>query len=400
MDEVVSLHEKQKSTGSSIQDQWKKAVAAWRSLGKRRWIIVGTTVGIFIAPLAFFLLSGSTATPAGQLLPENETRDVDVAAPQKPTNKELPLDGAIVTQEEYDKVMKYLPMAVMVENLISVRPVSGLSRADLVFEAMVEGGITRYMAVFHHYDVSDETNANEVIMPVRSARSYFLDWVIPLDATYMHIGGASSPDPRIEALGRINSEGIRSYNNVYGSWWRRTDRLAPHNAYTTTARMKDNQNKLGWAGATTVKMWKFKEELAEDQRPEGEKTINLEWSGRGQNGYNVKWVYDRVGNRYFYEVAGARQVDPATGDDVTAKNIVMQYHPVTPTFDSKNHVIYATIGSGKALIFLDGRVVEATWEKPNVATRTVYKTSDGKEVEFNRGRTWIQAIPDDSNVTY
>lgn len=388
----MTLTENNPKTTRSLRDRLKSIAAKWYALSRKKRIAIGVGLGVLLVGIigVIFLARGSTRE---EIVSQPEDNGISIAPPEKPANKELPLDGAVVTQDEYDAIMRYLPMAVMVENIISVRPVSGLSRADLVFEAMVEGSITRYMAVFLHHDVDE-------IMPVRSARSYYLDWVAPLDATYMHIGGAISSDPRINALSRITADGVKSYMNIYGSWWRRNDRFAPHNAFTSTSRMKDAQTQVGWSGPTQLKPWQFKEDAVANKRPESGRQITLEWGSRGQNGYDVRWVYDAIGNRYFYEIAGARQVDPATNEDVTAKNIVMQFTSVVPAFDRENHVIYTTVGSGRALIFQDGDVIEATWTKPNVNTRTTYKNSEGKEVQFNRGKTWIQVVPDDSIVRY
>lgn len=364
----------------------------WNSLGNYRWLVGG-----FILSLSIVLGVSAYAWVVGNRPTLGDTIDdlisLQVELPEPPQNKELPLDGALVTEAEYDRIMKYLPMAVMIENLVGVRPVSGLSKADLVFEALVEGGITRYMAVFLHHDVDE-------IMPVRSARSYYLDWLGPLDATYMHIGGAVSDNPRVTALPRIFNEGVKTYVNINGTWLRKPGVFAPHNAFTSTSRMKDAQDKKGWARSSTVKAWLFKDDELEQKRPAGEQAITLEWSLFGKNGYEVKWVYDHIGNRYFYEVAGSRQVDPATSQDVTARNIIIQLTNMSSANDQQGRIVYDTIGEGNAIIFRDGIAINATWKKLDVSTRTVYFDAEGREVEFNRGTTWVQIAPTDSVVTY
>lgn len=389
MEEDVTLENTQPDTPIQRFKNW------WHNLTKRKKVIITVMlVGLVVAGSvgAYWSTRDQKRLNSKHIKPD--TPGVDVVSPAEPeVKKVLPLDGVEVTQKEYDEVMKYLPMAVMVENLWTVRPVSGLSRADLVFEALAEGGITRYMAVFHHHDV-------EEIMPVRSARSYYMDWLKPIDASYMHIGGAVSSDPRASALPRIASEGIKSYMNVYGSWWRRNDRAAPHNAFTSTGRMKDAQNKLGWATEPTIQMWNYKDELEEDQRPEAEVRISLNWYTWGENRYSVDWVYDPVGNRYFYEVGGVRQTDPATGDDVTTKNIIIQLTPMSQANDGSGRVVYNTIGEGRALVFRDGQVIEGTWKKPNLETRTRFYDENNEEVGLNRGRTWVQVAPDNSEVVY
>ncbi|MCA9389869.1 DUF3048 domain-containing protein [candidate division WWE3 bacterium] len=378
-----------------IQNIIQKIKGKWITLGKKKQIVVVITLGVFLLVsvggiYAFVQSRQPVAIPINANT--DDKNSVDVESPEPPENQELPLDGALVTQAEYDRIMSYLPMAVMIENSTTVRPVSGLSRADLVYEAVVEGGITRYMAVFLHHDA-------EEIMPVRSSRSYYLDWLEELDATYMHIGGAISDNPRAVALPRIFSTGVKTYMNVSGAWLRKPGVLAPHNAFTSTDRMKDVQDKNGWARSTKLRPWLFKDEAPQDERP-SEQTISLEWGSWGRNAYSVVWVFDPVGNRYFYEVGGVRQMDAKTGDDVSPKNVIMQLTGFSSANDQYGHVLYDTVGEGRALIFRDGKIIDGTWKKTALDARTIYYDENGDEMEFNRGLSWIQAVPTESVITY
>jgi len=387
-EEPIDLNEK-KEKGTK-QQLTKRLAVRWRALGKRRWILVGIVLFIVIAGGVWaFSHSGNFPVLNGG----SDNISLVPAPPEKIATQELPLTGEFVTQEEYDSIMQYLPMAVMIENLSSVRPVSGLSRADLVFEALVEGGITRYMAVFHSQDVDE-------ILPVRSSRAYYLDWMKPLDATYMHIGGAVSSNPLANALPRIASEGIKSYGNINGTWWRRSDRVAPHNAFTSTQRMKDAQNSQGWARKPDIPAWQYKDDVVQEDIPDIEKTIDIIWGSRGVNEYSVRWVYNPIDNNYIYEVGGVRQTDPVTNDDLTAKNVIVQFERVSPANDGSVRVVYETTGTGRALVFRDGTVVEGTWRKHNSSTRDRYFDSESHEVQFNRGRTWVVVVPNESQVTY
>lgn len=387
-EEPIDVSEKKEKKSNT--PMIKRLAMRWKALGKKRWVIVVAVLLILSAGGVWALLSSNTVSIDSDV--SNNFRLTPVP-PEKLATKELPLTGELVTQEQYDAVMKYLPMAVMVENLSSVRPVSGLSRADLVFEAIVEGGITRYMGVFHSQDV-------EEIMPVRSSRAYYLDWMKPLDATYMHIGGAVSSNPLANALPRIATEGIKSYSNINGTWWRRSDRVAPHNAFTSTQRMKDAQDSQGWARKPEIPTWQFKDDVAQEDLPEIQKTIDIVWGGRGVNEYSVRWVYNPIDNNYIYEVGGVRQTDPVTKDDLTARNVIVQFERVSPANDGTVRVVYETAGSGRALIFQDGIVVEGTWKKQNSVTRDRYFDEESHEVQFNRGRSWVIVVPNESQVTY
>jgi len=385
-----SIDIQQKQSKSSKQSLLKRISIKWDSLGRRRWIVVALTL--------LFIIAGSVwavSRPGSFTVFRGDTDDISLipAPPEKIATREIPLTGELVTQEEYDSIMQYLPMAVMVENLTTVRPVSGLSRADLVYEAIVEGGITRYMVVFHSKDVDE-------ILPVRSSRAYFLDWMKPLDATYMHIGGAVSSNPLANALPRIAQEGIKTYGNIYGAWWRRTDRVAPHNAFTSTQRMKDAQNAQGWARKPEIPMWQYKDDVTSEEIPDASKTIDIIWGNRGANGYSVRWVYNPIDNNYIYEVGGVRQTDPVTNDDLTAKNVIVQFEKVSPANDGTPRVVYETAGTGRALVFRDGTVDEGTWRKADSSTRDRYFDAESHEIRFNRGRTWVVVVPVESQVTY
>lgn len=386
-DDLIEVSEKKHTKASRFEQLRVK----WKTLGKWRWVVV--MVGVLLLGgivTAFALRQNSQFS-----LTKNKTDDtvsLDISEPEKPSNKELPLDGSVVTEEEYDRVMKYLPMAVMIENLSTIRPVTGLTRADVVFEAVVEGGITRYMAVFHRHEADE-------IMPVRSARSYYMDWLPELDATYMHIGGAVSTDPRANALPRIPAEGFKSYSNQSSVWFRKSDRQAPHNAFTSTQRMKEVQDRLGWARNPQIQAWQFKDEAVAEVRPTTEKVIDVRWAG-STGGYFVHWVYSPTSNAYIYEVGGARQTDPLTQEAVTAKNVIVQFTNVTRASDNSGRLVYDTVGSGRALIFRDGVTTEGTWKKTELSTRTRFFDAESHEIQFNRGRTWIQVAPNNSEVVY
>lgn len=400
---MESEQHQKKTIKQKLMVQYAKVQAKWNSLGAMRWLILAVSLLILVGIVIAIVWTLHQNTEGSITINSGDTNTVAVTSPEPPVTSQLPLDGALVTEEEYNRIMKYLPMAVMIENLQTIRPVSGLSRADLVFEALVEGGITRYMAVFLHHDVDE-------IMPVRSSRSYYLDWLEPLDATYMHIGGAISDNPRAVALPRIFAEGIKTYMNASGAWWRKSGIAAPHNAFTSTQRMKDVQDTLGWGRASTLSPWKFKDDNIQITEPTPEtkgvivpelgQTIDLTWNGYGNNGYQVRWTYDKEFNYYLYAVGGVKQTDPATSEPITAKNIVMQYTVQTYANDGYGHILYDTVGEGEALIFRDGEVINGTWKKTSVSSRTVYYDGEGNEVEFNRGRTWVHVIPTGSSVIY
>lgn len=272
--------------------------------------------------------------------------------------------------------------AVMIDNIAEAHPESGISKAALVIEAPVEGGITRLMALF----TSDSEVAK--IGPVRSARPYYARWALEYGALYAHVGGSN------EALDLIKSIGVRDLNEFYNgsSFWRSSDRSAPHNTYTSTELLSKAAAKRG----TPKKLdsWKFKLDAPAEDRGDGQ--LVLEIQDYGQAG--VAWTYDRDTNDFGRVIAGETEKD-SDGTGIRAKNVVVQYAPVQVIDDYGRRRIQTEAG-GDALIALDGRVIGGTWKKEPGGARTRFYDAVGKEMSFNAGTTWIEVVPQDTKVTY
>ncbi len=294
------------------------------------------------------------------------------------------LDGVLV-----DPVAaNFWPVAVMIDNMTTARPHSGLDKAGLVYEALVEGGCTRFMAV---YEASHRT---EEIGPVRSARPYYLDWVKELDALYAHCGGSN------EALGAIGTRGIKDIDQITGGsrfFWRDKTRYAPHNLFTSSKLLDHAVLDCGLKEQKpTFESWKFKDDKASEERPSDEKFIKIDFSSRS---WLVEYSYDRENNHYLRSMGGTAHKDKITGKQYTAKNVVVQYVS-SSVQDAVGRLTMDTIGEGKALVFRDGEVIEGTWKKGSREARAKFYDADGREVEFNRGQTWIEIVPPERPVEY
>src|SRR3990167_951299 len=189
--------------------------------------------------------------------------------PNEPRTEKCPLDGDLHTKKAKDSLEKRRPLAVMIENHADARPQSGLTSADIVYEAVAEGGITRFMAIFY-CNLSDTQ-----VGPVRSARTYFLDWLSEYDALYAHVGGANTPGPA-DALSQIIKYGIKDLNQFsigFPTFWRDYQRLGhpvatEHTMYSTTQKLWEIGANRGWMekdedGISWDKnftSWKFKDD--------------------------------------------------------------------------------------------------------------------------------------------
>jgi hypothetical protein len=116
--------------------------------------------------------------------------------------------------------------------------------------------------------------------------------------------------------------------------------------------------------------------------------------------YDVNWIYEASDNIYKREVGGEPQVDRITGEQFKASNVVIQFLDEYTGIDQEKHVFYDTISSGDALVFQNGEVIDATWEKDSQLGRTLFYDEDDKEIEFVRGVIWIEALPSGNTVDY
>ena len=327
--------------------------------------------------------------------------------PKEPKTEECPLNGAAHTKKAADSWNKRRPLAVMIENHTEARPQSGLSSADLVYEAVAEGGITRFMALFY-------CNLADVqVGPVRSARTYYLDWLAEYDALYAHVGGANTPGPA-DALSQIIKFDVRDLNQFsigFPVFWRDYQRLGhsvatEHTMYSTTAKLWEVGAKRGWTATDSAGIrwddnfvsWKFKDESALGS------VTNIKvnfWESQG--GYEVNWIYDKASNSYKRKNGGEDHLDLNNKIQLTPKIVIVQFEKESNANDGypgNVHLLYGTTGSGKVLIFQDGNITEGKWLKPTRTARSKYVDASGKEVQFNKGQIWIQTVPEGSKVTY
>lgn len=291
------------------------------------------------------------------------------------------IDGVYVGA---DRVSPY-PVGVMIENLVTVRPQSGLSSANIVYEALAEGGITRFLVIY-----ADSGSISE-IGPVRSARPYFLDWAAEYGSLYAHAGG--SP----QALAAISGLNIISINQIGGAhayYWRDITKSAPHNLYTSSELLARALRDYDLEKDSSFSGWEFKDDASLSERPSEDKFVRIDFSTYS---YEVEWNYDRESNSYLRSNGGEAQIDKNNDKQVSAKNVIVQKTD-TGILDNEARLDIKTDGEGDAIVFQDGQAVTGTWKKDNNRTR-FYDVND-EEIELNAGQTWIEVVPTDRQVEY
>jgi len=318
---------------------------------------------------------------------DSDKDSLDAPRPDDIKDQESPINGVLYTRSEMDELKTRYPLAIVVENHPDARPQSGLDKADVVYEFLAEGGITRLLPIYWG-------EQSKEIGPVRSARKYMIDMLGEYEALFMHLGWAEGTgNTNTDSASYISSTGTRSF--LWGGYyWRSSDKVAPHNVYTETTKLWEQAEGKGWTTEEyTTSSWKFKNDLGLDDRP---LTSNVDVSF-GSNGalYNVKWTYDRDSNSYKRSLAGGQSIDKVTGIQLEAKNVIVQ--EVVKTYpeprDDKARIILDIIGEGKVTIFNDGKSVEGTWKKTSRTSKTRFYDRDGEEIKLNRGKIWIEMIP-------
>ncbi len=338
-----------------------------------------------------------------------------------PKTEECPINGEMLTKGQRALWETRRPLAIMIENHTEARPQSGLTSADVVYEAVAEGGITRFATIFYCKD------ATQYVGPVRSARVYFIDLIseygnYPL---YTHVGGANCNESTgsgcgggapADALGKLNKLGWTGYNDLnfisFPVMWRDYERLpgvaTEHTVYSTTQKLWDyakksrkltNVDEDGEKWDEDFTKWKFK-----DEKPSTATVSKISfdfWEGKAD--FSVSYAYDKLTNSYKRSNGGAPHMDKNNSKQISPKNVVIAFMDESVAkdgYDAGQHMLYKTSGEGDAIVFQDGQAIKGTWEKKDAFTRIRFYDTKGKEISFNRGQIFIEIVPTGNTIKY
>jgi len=379
---------------------------------KKLFIYFSLFILFFLGSYFYFLdlySAGAVAFLKGRFT-NTGSQDVSV---NEPKTEKCPLNGALYGKTQKDLWERRRPLGIMVENSVDARPQSGLSAADVVFEAVAEGGITRFLAVYYCQDA-------ETIGPVRSARVYFLDFIggFGLNPLYAHVGGANTPGPA-DALGQIDEEGWANYNDLnqfnigFPAFWRDYERLpgvaVEHTMYTNSEKLYEealergltNKDKKGRSWDKDFQAWGFEDEASLAKRPEKQVVKFGFWEN--YHNFDVTWTYNKNTNAYQRANGGVDHLDKATGKILSAKNIVvllMNESAANDGYEKGQHLLYETTGSGRAVVFKNGQATEATWKKKDRQSQIFLYDQNNKVINFVAGPIWFEVLPPDNKIVY
>lgn len=338
-----------------------------------RWVKTHRKLSIIIgAVLLMAIAGGITYAILSQSKPPEQKKVVVKPKPKPVVKYYSPLTGVEVANQA---ATTQPVTAIMIENSPDARPQSGLKDSGVVFEAIAEGGITRFLVLY-------QEQKPQLIGPVRSLRMYYIDWLAPFNASAAHIGGSAA------ALAEIRNGNYRDIDQFFhaGSYWRATDRYAPHNVYTSFERLDALNASKGYTSST------FTGFPRADGKPAATPNATSVTINISSPLYNSTYAYDAASNTYVRSLGGVPHTDREAGQITPSVVIALKVNEVTVMEDGYRQSI-TTTGSGEAVIFQNGVATAATWTKPSRAEQMTFTDAAGKPIALNRGQTWISAVP-------
>lgn len=280
-------------------------------------------------------------------------------------------------------------LAVVIDNVGDAVPQTGFNDAMIVYEAIAEGGLTRFLAVFKDPQV-------ESIGPVRSARPYFIDYVLENDSIFAHYGGSPKALSELETLMIHNINGINVSEKIF---YRTNKKKAPHNAILDVEEAWKYVAERGYR-TTTTKKNVLNYDPENDIELESETVVNAVNIPYPTS--TVKFAYNPETKLYERYVGNVLQKDWLTSETLTTKNIIITFAKNYTTSEENGYGRQAieNIGSLDGYYITNGKAIKIKCDKTKRDAQTVYKDLEGNEIKVNDGNTYIQIVPIDTAVTF
>lgn len=372
MDEAAPEQDTDKKSNPGNPKKKRRNPKQWfLDLTKKQKILfcIGCVIVLAIAGFGAFKLTQKPVTPAQKAAEKKKNTP-------KPTTVASTLTGVQVSPE----LNKRGVTGIMIENSEVARPQAGLKDAGVLFEAIAEGGITRFLTLFQEAQP-------DYIGPVRSVRPYYIDWLQGFDAPIAHAGGSA------DALAKIRSDGVPDLDQfAHGSYYERVNnRDAPHDLFTSIAKLDVLRASKGLNSSTFTGFPRKKEKAS--KTPTAAK-IDLAISSAV---FNPHYDYDAKTNSYKRSLAGVPHTDEKTNTQLSPKVVIAM---VLSKGYNAGYTTYQTIGTGHCFIFQDGTVTEGNWEKLSSKDQITFKDARGNTLPLNPGQTWISMVSANSDVAY
>lgn len=356
------------------------------------------TIAMLLALTMFFTVSACTKRLDGEEDEPEESAEVTESpspTPEEPEESEEPevlyrsqFNGEPLEEPDYTR-----PFAVMINNHKNAQPHRGTSEADIIFEILAEGEVTRMMAIYSNIQTESE------IGPVRSIRTYYIGIGLSFGAVTVHAGGSDGAYNMIRSYGINNIDGVN--DGATASYFHRDSSRSylgyEHTLFTTGDDL--------YTYATEKKG--YETEVSEDYSTglifspeveiEGDDALTIKAvfnSGKSTsaNYHEDKGVYTlyQFGNDYY---------DQNTGENVEFENVIV-ISAVTSTIDGYGRLDVQLVGEGEGYFFHNGKAVPISWSREDDYSPIIYTYEDGSQIELGVGKTYIAVIPTYGSVTY
>lgn len=296
-----------------------------------------------------------------------------------------PLTGLPMPEAEAGRGL----LIVKVDNDPSGRPQHGLAEADVVYEQMVEGGVTRFAALYHSTDAA-------VVGPVRSARSTDMNLATSFNRPLFAYSGANSVFKVLVRKAVFVDVGLDAVPKAYT---RRDDYKPPSNVFTSTSALYE---RTPFPGSTPPALWPFRSEgapQAEGRTAGPASEVSVVFPGRAAT--KVQWTWDPGAKAWMRAEAGEAHLD-AAGKQLSATNVIVHFaeYKDSGIRDRSSAPVPEAqlVGEGEAWMLVDGTVVKGRWVKPSLTKPTEYLDEQGRAVSLAPGRTWVELAPPGSGA--
>lgn len=329
--------------------------------------------------LSLTLLAGGCSSKQNNTSNQNTSQGTGVTEPSKSTEQKY---YAPYTGEEVSKdAVNNIAFMSIIENSPEARPQAGFTDADIVYEAMAEGGITRCLALF-------QSQNSPKIGPVRSMRTYFIDLAYEYNLPFAHCGGSH------DALDRISKENPMSLNEMVNGnyYWRdKNIKVQEHSLFTSTDKLKELITQKGYIKAPTVKL-NFDKTYWDNLQATSANTVTIRFNGSYNTTYSFK------DGLYYKAMNNVPTLNRDDKKPVAVKNIVVQ----NVNYKTRKNELYLDadlVGQGDGYIISNGKAVKVTWSKADLHSQTIFKDSNGKIVPLDPGKTWWHLLDQNSTLT-
>ncbi|MCL2094541.1 DUF3048 domain-containing protein [Candidatus Saccharibacteria bacterium] len=364
---------------SNLFDKQNPFKRFFSRFNRKQKIILGVTAGVIaLILLTFGIVFAVTRDNVNEEIaetPKEEIPDDPVVSHYAPLTG-LPLD------EEFPA--NHLVIAAIIENSTAARPQSGLAEAEIIYETIANGGISRFIALY-------QVNRPALMGPMRSLRNHFADWTIPFDAAMAHHGGS---DTALADIARPPNRSIQTMT-LAGTeiYWRIRERQSPHNLYTNIERLTLLATSRGYTTSNFTIPFLRSDEPATSTVRANQVNLNM-----AQASMNVVYRFDEATSTYLRSFAtGAAHHDREHGQLAPRVVIAIRVNSRTVSSDFED---VTTTGNGEAFVFQDGYVISARWQKLSRSAPLELFDTAGHPIVLARGQTWITAVPNNNTISW